>query len=53
MHIIVSWILVTLMVITWYYDIYCDTLVTKEGKYLIIRYFYKGDRKYKVIIKLK
>ena len=53
MYIIVLWILITLMVIIWYYDIYCDTLVIKDGKYLIVRYFYKGEIKYKVIFKLK
>lgn len=53
MHIIVWWIIVTLMVITWYYDIYCDTLIIKDSKYLVIWYFYKGERKYKVILKLK
>jgi hypothetical protein len=52
MHIIVSWILVTLMVITWYYDIYCDTLMVGDKEYFVVWYLYKGETRCKILFKL-
>lgn len=52
MYIVILWILVTLMVVAWYYDIYCDTLIVGGKEYFVVWYFYKGETRYKILFKL-
>lgn len=35
-----------------YYDVYCDIVVSDGKEYLIIWYTYKEVRKYKILLKL-